>query len=235
MSGAGPVVCLTGAGISAESGLRTFRADDGLWEDHPVTQVATPEGFAADPKLVHRFYNERRKGCQEAEPNAAHLALAAFERRWPGRFLVVTQNIDDLHERAGSENVAHMHGEVLKARCMSCGQVVESPPETDPDTPCGSCEGGRLRPHIVWFGEMPLGLDAIYAALRECSVFIAVGTSAVVYPAAGFVQEAKAHGARCLEVNLEDTAATWVFDETRTGPATEALPPLLDELAAGAA
>ena len=224
------VVCLTGAGISAESGLRTFRAEDGLWEGHPVEQVATPQGFAAEPEVVHRFYNERRKACGEAIPNAAHQALASFEGNWPGDFLLVTQNIDNLHERAGSSNVIHMHGEASKARCMSCEVTVISPEEMDPETRCPQCGDGRLRPHVVWFGEMPLGLEGIYAALRNCGTFIAIGTSAVVYPAAGFVSEAKASGARCIEVNLESTGSTWQFDETCVGSASATLPALLDHL-----
>ena len=230
MAGDGMVVCLTGAGISAESGLRTFRAEDGLWEEHPIEQVATPEGFAADPALVHRFYNERRKNCKNAKPNAAHIALADFEKRSRGDFLLVTQNIDDLHERAGNKNIVHMHGEALKARCASCSKTIEAPEEMTTETPCSFCKTGRLRPHVVWFGEMPLELERIYTALRRCSIFIAIGTSAVVYPAAGFVQEAKATGTKCYEVNLEDTAATWAFDETRIGPATKMLPSLLEEL-----
>ena len=228
-SGGGGFVCLTGAGISAESGLRTFRADDGLWEDHPVEQVATPGGFAADPALVHRFYNARRAGCAAVKPNAAHVALAGFQRAWPGDFLLVTQNIDDLHERAGSAGVLHMHGEVKKARCLACRAVTDSPAAMGPGTPCPSCDGGRLRPHVVWFGETPLRMGEIEAALARCSTFVAVGTSGTVYPAAGFVAEAATAGARCIEVNAERTGSP-LFAERRIGKASETLPALLDEL-----
>ena len=224
------IVCLTGAGISAESGLRTFRAADGLWENHPVAQVATPEGFAADPQLVHRFYNARRQAAAQATPNAAHFALANFEQAWPGEMLVVTQNIDDLHARAGSKNLLHMHGEVNKARCLSCAFVGPAPSKMEPDSACPACHTGCLRPHIVWFGEMPLALPQITAALQNSNIFIAVGTSGAVYPAAGFVASARTYGARCIEVNLNDTLTSGLFDETRIGPATECLGPLLDEL-----
>lgn len=223
------MVVLTGAGISAESGLRTFRAADGMWEDHPIAQVATPEGFAADPDLVHLFYNERRASLEQAQPNAAHVALAGFQQAWPGELLVVTQNIDDLHERAGTTGVLHMHGELRKAQCTACEHVGPAAATMVPTTACPICPAGRLRPHVVWFGEMPLHMDRIQDALRTCGLFLAVGTSGNVYPAAGFVELARAAGARCIETNLEDTVTSDRFHEHRRGPATEELCQLLDE------
>ena len=200
------VVVLTGAGISAESGIRTFRAADGLWEEHRVEDVATPEGFARDPDLVQAFYNARRRQLQQPEiaPNPAHLALAKLEEALGDRFLLVTQNIDNLHERAGNKNIIHMHGELLKVRCAWSGQVLEWKEDVLPEDKCHCCQfPSRLRPHVVWFGEMPLGMDEIYSALAMADVFIAIGTSGHVYPAAGFVHEARLHGAHTVELNLE--------------------------------
>lgn len=229
------IVVLTGAGISAESGVRTFRASDGLWEDHRIEDVATPEGFVADPALVQRFYNERRASLRTVEPNAAHIALAQFSQAWPGKFLLVTQNIDNLHERGGSTQVVHMHGELNRAQCTDCDYVGDAPAHLEPTTSCPTCPRGRLRPHVVWFGEQPLQLDLIHTALLNCGIFIAVGTSGQVYPAAGFVELARSSGARCIEVNLADTITSTSFSEQRIGPATEQLSPLFDELLAQAA
>ncbi len=227
------IVVLTGAGISAESGLRTFRDRNGLWYAFRIEEVATPEAFARDPEKVLDFYNERRRGllAPSVRPNAAHVALARLEHRWPGAFLLVTQNVDDLHERAGSRNLLHMHGELLKIRCTACGDVRAWGEDLFRHTPCPACGNiGTLRPHIVWFGEMPFHLDRILEALRRCDLFIAIGTSAEVYPAAGFVEEARRHGARTVELNLEPSAKSMLFDERRFGRATEVVPAFVDEL-----
>ena len=224
----GGIVVLTGAGVSAESGIRTFRAADGLWEEHRVEDVATPEGFARDPELVRRFYNERRRKLLTVSPNAAHSALADFEGRVEGEFLLVTQNIDDLHERAGSRRLSHMHGELLKGRCGKCGAVFPQPGDMGAADECPACGGsGGTRPHVVWFGETPLELEKTCAALERCRLFVSVGTSGNVYPAAGFVRTARAAGARCVELNLEDSAASHVFHESIRGPATKIVPEFL--------
>lgn len=224
------IVVLTGAGISAESGLRTFRAADGLWEDHRVEDVATPEAFVRNPGLVQRFYNERRRQLGRVEPNAAHLALARLEREWPGGVLLVTQNVDDLHDRAGSRNLIHMHGELLKARCLRCGKIGAWQEDILQDSRCPSCsKAGCLRPHIVWFGEMPLELDRIGEALDRCGIFAAVGTSGAVYPAAGFVSMVSP-GTRTLELNLEVSEVSDAFDECIQGPATEVVPLWVERL-----
>ncbi len=227
------IVVLTGAGISAESGIRTFRAADGLWEEHRVEDVATPQGFAANPELVQRFYNERRQQLLHGDikPNAAHLALARLEQEFSGKFTLVTQNIDNLHERAGSQNLIHMHGELLKMRCDFSDQVFDIEGDLTTDAICPCCgKSGRLRPHIVWFGEMPLKMNTIYRALMGCDLFLSVGTSGNVYPAAGFVEEAKAAGAYCIELNLEPSAVHTRFDEHIYGKAGEKLPELVDRL-----
>ena len=224
------IVVLTGAGISAESGLRTFRAADGLWEDHRVEDVATPEAFVRNPGLVQHFYNERRRQLGRVEPNAAHHALARLEREWPGGMLLVTQNVDDLHDRAGSRNLIHMHGELLKARCLRCGKVGTWQGDILQDSLCPSCsKAGCLRPHIVWFGEMPLELDRIGEALDRCGIFAAVGTSGAVYPAAGFVSMVSP-GTRTLELNLEVSEISDAFDECIQGPATEIVPLWVERL-----
>ncbi|MDE3032591.1 MAG: NAD-dependent protein deacylase [Acidobacteriota bacterium] len=223
------IVILTGAGISAESGLRTFRDADGLWENHRVMDVATPEGFLRKPALVYRFYNERRRGLSAAQPNAAHLALARLEAAWPGDFLLVTQNVDDLHERAGSKKLLHMHGELLKARCLACRKVVPWPGDLDADSACPFCPKGRLRPHIVWFGERPLEMERIYPALDRCFLFAAIGTSGHVYPAAGFV-EAVQPWCHTVELNLEPSKVVDSFLEHRSGKATDLVPAFVDEL-----
>lgn len=226
------IVILTGAGISAESGIRTFRAADGLWEDHRVEDVATPEGFARDPKLVQRFYNERRKHLQQPEiqPNAAHKALGELEANWPGEVLVVTQNIDDLHERGGSENLIHMHGELLRARCQACGQVHVWNSDIAGDSNCPNCGARELRPHVVWFGEMPLEMERIYDALGMCDLFVSIGTSGNVYPAAGFVAEANRAGAKTIEMNLEPSQVHSHFQQQIFGPAGETVPELVSKL-----
>ena len=228
------IVLLTGAGISAESGLRTFRDADGLWENHPVQDVATPEAFRRNPELVYRFYNERRRSLATVTPNAAHLALARLEREWPGELLLVTQNVDDLHDRAGSMKLLHMHGELLKARCLACHHVHEWADDLDAASRCPACQQGRVRPHIVWFHELPLEMDRIYQALERCDVFAAIGTSGHVYPAAGFV-EAVGPGTRTVELNLEPSRVASAFHEIRTGRATDLVPAFVDELLGGSA
>ncbi|MDP7099268.1 MAG: NAD-dependent deacylase, partial [Rhodospirillales bacterium] len=201
------IVILTGAGISKESGLDTFRDTGGIWSRVRVEDVATPEAFATDPVRVQEFYNHRRAGLTAAniEPNAAHLALARLEDEWPGEVLVVTQNIDDLHERAGTENLIHMHGELLKVRCGVCGDVVAWTGDLSTGDACGRCRApGRMRPHVVWFGEMPFLMEKIYVALDQCGLFVSIGTSGNVYPASGFVQTVRlSGGAHTAELNLE--------------------------------
>ncbi|GAA1517737.1 NAD-dependent deacylase [Nocardioides humi] len=218
------IVVLTGAGISAESGVPTFRDADGLWEGHRVEDVATPEGFERDRATVQRFYDERRAALATVEPNPAHRALAELEETLGTGLLVVTQNIDDLHERAGSRNVVHMHGELLKALCRACG--VASPWQgTLIDEPaCPGCGVEDLRPDVVWFGEVPYEMDRIADALAEASMFVSIGTSGAVYPAAGFVQHARRHGARTLELNLEPSEGSHFFHESRQGRAGDLVP-----------
>ncbi|KOC91851.1 Sir2 family NAD+-dependent deacetylase [Winslowiella iniecta] len=221
------VVVLTGAGISAESGIRTFRASDGLWEEHRVEDVATPEGFARDPALVQAFYNARRQQLQQPDiqPNAAHQALAELESVLGDSFLLVTQNIDNLHERAGSERVIHMHGELLKVRCSMSGQVLDWTEDVKPGDRCHCCQfPAVLRPHVVWFGEMPLEMDEIYQAIEQADYFVAIGTSGHVYPAAGFVHEAKLQGAHTVELNLEPSQVGSEFEEKKYGPASQVVP-----------
>jgi NAD-dependent deacetylase len=227
------IVVLTGAGISAESGLRTFRANDGLWEEHRVEDVATPQGFRRDPELVQRFYDERRGNVLTAEPNAAHRALARLDAAWPGELLIVTQNIDDLHERAGAKRVLHMHGEVLSAWCSACDMRHRWQVTLLDGPPCPACGEAALRPDIVWFGEMPYEMDRIFAALSRADLFVSIGTSGAVYPAAGFVQQAMSHGARTLELNLERSQGSAWFDETRLGPAGELVPDWVEEILRG--
>lgn len=224
------IVVLTGAGVSAESGIDTFRDGSGLWEQHRVEDVATPEAFARDPDLVHRFYDMRRAAIQEKEPNPAHFALARLDAEWPGELLIVTQNVDDLHERAGARRVLHMHGEHLKAWCTSCDvrSVWREPLFARP--PCPVCQARSLRPDVVWFGEMPYQMERIYAALRQADLFVSIGTSGAVYPAAGFVRDARELGARTLELNLERSQGSSWFHETRLGPASAMVPQWVDEL-----
>ena len=229
------VVVLTGAGISAESWIQTFRASDGLWEEHRIEDVASPEGFARNPTLVYDFYNQRRRQVQAAAitPNAAHSALARFEYDFVqagGEFLLVTQNVDNLHERAGSQALSHMHGELLKSRCVNSGLVFDWQQDLGFDSVCRCCQQkGNLRPHIVWFGEMPLGMSQIEAALARCDLFVSIGTSGNVYPAAGFHYLAKQAGATTVELNLDRTGS--VFDEHHYGQATQIVPTFFSNLA----
>ena len=228
-----PIVILTGAGISKESGLQTFRDPDGVWAKHKIEDVATPQAFASNPDAVLGFYNVRRAqmGDTDIQPNAAHQALGALEEFWPGVLLLVTQNIDDLHARGGSRNLIHMHGELAKTLCNECGDLVEGVGDIDTAMVCGECAAtGAMRPHVVWFGEMPLEMDRIGTALSGCGLFVSIGTSGNVYPAAGFVQEARAHGAYTVELNLEESLGASLFQEGRYGPATEIVPAFVDEL-----
>lgn len=226
------IVVLTGAGISAESGIKTFRGADGLWENHRIEDVATPEAFERDPALVHRFYNQRRAHLLDGiQPNAAHTALAEFEHQHQGNFLLVTQNIDDLHQRAGSQQVLAMHGELLKIRCKRTGQLFDCLEATSPHQTCPCCQQtGNLRPHVVWFGEMPLYMERIERALSQCDVFISIGTSGNVYPAAGFYQLAKSAGAHTVELNLEPSNHGSRFDEAHYGLATAEVVNFLQKL-----
>lgn len=230
------IVILTGAGISAESGLGTFRDKDGLWTRYDLEDVATPQGFARDPAFVHEFYNARRQGLKAAEPHAAHAALARLEAAAPaGSVLLVTQNVDDLHERAGSRNLIHMHGELAKARCDACETVVEQRDDLSIAAVCGHCGAtGFMRPHVVWFGEMPLLMDEIYQALDECDLFVSIGTSGTVYPAAGFVAHVRrGRRARTVELNLDPSEGHSLFAERRYGAASLIVPDFVDDLLAG--
>ncbi len=230
------IFVLTGAGVSAESGLGTFRdkKGEGTWAKFDATKLATPQAFARDPVTVLAFYDARRRNLLQATPNPAHFALARLEEGLAaegGRLTLVTQNIDDLHERAGSKRVVHMHGELLKARCQSCETVRLWPQDLTVDDVCPQCgRSGALRPDIVWFGEMPLHLDEIDLALREADLFVAIGTSGAIYPAAGFVAEARAYGLPTCELNLEAADNAHMFDEARHGPASETVPAWVEEL-----
>lgn len=230
MSAARNIVILTGAGISAESGVPTFRAADGLWAGHRVEDVATPEAFARNPGLVQRFYDARRAQLFKVQPNAAHRALARLDRDWPGRLTIVTQNVDDLHERAGARRLIHMHGELRRAWCLACGgRFPWDAPLADMPA-CPGCGARALRPDIVWFGEMPYRMGEIDAALAECDLFVSIGTSGAVYPAAGYVRVARALGARTIELNLEPSEGSHLFDESRLGPAGTLVPAFVAEL-----
>ncbi len=225
------IVVLTGAGLSAESGLGTFRDRGGLWEEFDLEAVATPQGFARDPARVHEFYNLRRRRLGEAKPNAAHLALARLEREHQGQVLTVTQNVDPLHEAAGSKNLIHMHGELARALCATCEQSFAWTGDLSTETVCASCgKAGAMRPDVVWFGEMPREMDRIYAALHDCDLFLSIGTSGSVYPAAGFVAEARANGAHTVELNLEPSEGASLFAEAHYGPATEIVPSFVERL-----
>jgi NAD-dependent deacetylase len=225
------IVILTGAGISAESGLATFRGPDGLWEGHRVEDVATPEAFARDPVLVQAFYDVRRARLREVEPNAAHRALARLDAEWPGELLIVTQNVDDLHERAGARRILHMHGELKSAWCRACDARVAWEEDLGHNPLCPACgAAGRLRPDIVWFGEMPYEMERIDRALRQADLFVSIGTSGAVYPAAGFVQTARWSGAHTLEINLEPSLGSFHFHESRTGPAGALVPAWVGEI-----
>ena len=224
------IVILTGAGISAESGISTFRAEDGLWANHRVEDVATPEGFGRDPQLVVNFYNERRAQAADAGPNLAHTALAQLEAAHKGDLLLVTQNVDDLHERGGSSHVLHMHGALNSAMCASCQHRWPAPMKMAVGGPCPSCATPMARPDIVWFGEMPYQIDRIEQALEQADIFVAIGTSGNVYPAAGFVQMAAHYGAHTIELNLEPSAVVSQFAETRFGNATQTVPMWVNEV-----
>jgi len=229
------IVILTGAGISAESGLATFRGPDGLWEGHRVEDVCTPGALAGDPETVHRFYDARRAALTSVAPNAAHDALARLDVDWPGELLIVTQNVDDLHERAGAKRLLHMHGELKSALCAACGARVPWPDpmsarENFEAPTCPACHAHALRPDIVFFGEMPYEMERIEAALSLADLFVSIGTSGAVYPAAGFVQIARHHGAHALELNLEPSAGSYLFSESRMGPAGELVPAWVEEV-----
>ncbi|MFM9853091.1 MAG: NAD-dependent deacylase [Sphingomonadaceae bacterium] len=224
------IVILTGAGVSAESGIDTFRAKEGLWEKHRIEDVATPEAFARDPDLVFRFYDMRREAIQRAEPNAAHWALAALDAQWDGELLIVTQNVDDLHERAGAKRLIHMHGEHLSAWCLACDVRSVWRVTLSDRPPCPVCAASALRPDIVWFGEMPYRMDEIEAAIVRCDLFVSIGTSGAVYPAAGYVRTARHYGARTLELNLDPSMGSVHFDESRMGKAGDLVPAWVDEM-----
>jgi NAD-dependent deacetylase len=225
------IVILTGAGVSAESGLATFRGPDGLWEGHRVEDVCTPEAYARDPALVHAFYDARRAKLGTVQPNAAHEALARLDAEWPDELLLVTQNVDDLHERAGSKRLLHMHGELARGWCLACDERFPWTGPMGEAAHCPSCSvEGQVRPDIVWFGEMPYEMDRIEQALRDCDLFVSVGTSGAVYPAAGFVQTARYCGAQTLEINLEPSLGSVYFDESRIGRAGELVPAWVAEV-----
>ena len=227
------IVILTGAGISKESGLDTFRDVDGIWSKVRIEDVATPEAFQRDPKCVQEFYNSRRQQLIESnvKPNAAHLALARLEREWSGTVTIITQNIDNLHETSGSENLIHMHGELLKVRCSACLNINTWLSDINNETNCPTCnKTSTLRPHVVWFGEMPLHMEEIHQLLNKCYLFISIGTSGNVYPAAGFVQLAITTGAKSIELNLEPSEGATLFSETRYGAATKIVPTFVNEL-----
>jgi NAD-dependent deacetylase len=226
------MVILTGAGVSAESGIDTFRDAGGLWEQHRVEDVATPEGFARDPEMVLRFYDMRRAAIQEKQPNAAHAALARLDAQWQGELLIVTQNVDDLHERAGAQRVLHMHGTHLNAWCTACGARSRWTGPLIDRPPCPMCGTPALRPDVVWFGEMPYEMERIYAAIRRADLFVSIGTSGAVYPAAGFVRDARELQVRTLELNLERSQGSHWFHESRQGPATQLVPDWVEEVLA---
>ena len=233
----GPIVVLTGAGISKDSGLDTFRDADGVWSKVRIEDVATAAAFARAPERVHAFYNARRQRLLSSDvaPNPAHFALVRLEEHWAHEVLVVTQNIDDLHERAGTSNLIHMHGEMLKARCESCARVTAWKDDLGLDTPCPGCkQSGAMRPDVVWFGEIPLEMDRIYQAIADCALFISIGTSGNVHPAAGFVREAREFaGAHTVELNLEPSAGHTMFHDAVLGPATIEVPAYVDRLLDG--
>ena len=225
------IVILTGAGVSADSGVATFRGPEGLWEGHRVEDVATPEAFVRDPALVHAFYDARREKLASVQPNAAHDALARLDAEWPGELLLVTQNVDDLHERAGSKRLVHMHGQLKSGWCLRCNGRFGWEGAMGEGAECPGCgTTGMVRPDIVWFGEIPYQMERIDEALQRCDLFVSIGTSGAVYPAAGFVQTARYCGARTLEMNLEPSLGSFLFDESRTGRASELVPAWVDEL-----
>lgn len=228
------IVALTGAGVSAESGLATFRDPEGLWEQHDPMDLATPEAFARNPALVYRFYNARRSQLATVVPNTAHTALARLQREFSGQLFLITQNVDDLHERAGSPQVCHMHGQLQLVLCTSCRRSMRANADYDSASRCPDCGSiGSLRPDIVWFGEMPYYMEEIDAQLADCDLFIAIGTSGVVYPAAGFVRQARQHGAITLEINREVSEVAGLFHQRRQGLATVEVASLTEQLLAG--
>ena len=226
------IVILTGAGVSAESGLATFRGSDGLWEGHRIEDVASPEGFARDPALVQQFYNLRRAALKTVQPNPAHLAIARLQREWShGSVILITQNVDDLHERGGSRKLFHMHGELLSIRCTKCHRSIDWSEDVTAETTCPFCvQKEPMRPDIVWFGEMPFFMDEIADSLSQADLFVAIGTSGNVYPAAGFVSEATRHGAATLEFNLEPSQVSRSFEAHRIGPAGQTVPVWVESL-----
>jgi NAD-dependent deacetylase len=224
------IVILTGAGISAESGIDTFRAKDGLWEKHRIEDVATPEAFARDPDLVLRFYDMRREAIQKAQPNAAHWALGALDADWRGDVLIITQNVDDLHERAGARRLLHMHGEHLSAWCLGCDARTNWRATLLDRPACPNCGASALRPDIVWFGEMPYRMDEIEIAISRCDLFVSIGTSGAVYPAAGYVRTARHYGAQTLELNLDPSQGSIFFHESRMGAASDLVPAWVAEM-----
>lgn len=224
------IVILTGAGISAESGLDTFRGNNGMWGKYAIEEVATPEAFKTDPQKVQAFYNQRRSQLKDVNPNKAHQALAELEEKWDGEFTLITQNVDDLHERAGSKNLIHMHGELKKARCTQTHQIVECEEDLDVTTPSPFDKTGVLRPHIVWFGEVPLAMDVIFSKLDQADIFVCIGTSGNVYPASGFAQHVYLRGCETIEVNIETSEISNFFQKRLIGKATEKVPELLDIL-----
>lgn len=221
---------LTGAGISAESGVPTFRDAEGLWHGHRVEEVATPEAYERQPALVHRFYDQRRAALDSVEPNDAHRALARLEGELGDDLVLITQNIDDLHERGGSQRVLHMHGRLRSALCRGCARRFDWTGTLGDRPPCPHCGRRELRPDVVWFGELPYEMDRIHQALSRAGVFVSIGTSGAVHPAAGFVLYAAAQGARTVELNLEPSVGSRLFDENRHGPATHVVPAWVDEL-----
>ena len=224
------ILVLTGAGISAESGLGTFRDTGGIWQEFDLEEVATPEGYRANPRKVLDFYNARRQNCVAARPNPAHRALARLAAEWPGRVTLVTQNIDDLHERAGSPDVIHMHGEIMRALCAGCRHQWEWTGPMALEDACPECAVQAIRPDVVWFGEIPYHMERIEDALTSAGLFVAIGTSGAVYPAAGFVMEALRSGAETLEINLERSEVAGAFHGRRLGPASETVPAWVDEM-----
>jgi len=231
------IFVLTGAGVSAESGLGTFRDRDGVWTNYDLSEVATPEGFARNPALVRDFYNARRANLADAKPNPAHVALARLEAELEargGELWLCTQNVDDLHEKAGSKRVVHMHGELAVTRCHYCEALRPDPGPLTAEVVCEACgRDGGARPHVVWFGEMPLYMEEIEDALSDADLFVSIGTSGSVYPAAGFVSEARAMGIATCEINLEPSANAYVFDEKVYGPATEVVPAWVERVLKG--
>lgn len=225
------ILILTGAGISAESGLATFRSSNGLWNNHKVEDVATIEGFQRNPEMVHSFYNDLKKDVQSAIPNAAHLAITKLQQEYSAQVNIVTQNVDTLHEKAGNKNVFHIHGQINQAVCLNCGQVLETFGDVDTQTSCSNCQTtGMMKPNIVFFGENLLCMEEVEPILRHCDLFLSIGTSGVVYPAANFVHTAKYYGADAIEFTLDTTANNYLFDRHIYGKAGETLPKFIEEL-----